>query len=83
MKITIEYDTETKMVDVMLGDSKVENLESISIYKRYYYEDDDPNKYSISVSTSEDMGEEVKKYVNISASEKLQHTMANLLKVNK
>lgn len=48
MKVTIEFDTETKQLTVTEGGSLMTDVDSVSFYKDYYYEDS--TKFSMQIS---------------------------------
>lgn len=76
MKITVEYDTATKIGSVKMDGKEVENLSSFCLYPSYY-ENDEGNKFSLEISQTE-VDEEAKTYKRISTMAKALFPGENL-----
>ncbi len=50
MKVTIEFDTETKKLSVTENGVTMPDVDGVSFYKDYYYENEDPNKFTMNIS---------------------------------
>lgn len=77
MKYTIEFDSETKQLTVKEGDSVMSDVDSLSIYKDCYCEDDKP-AYRLSISQAGKKEGGVRKSVYTTA----QLSIAKLLGAN-
>lgn len=72
-KITIDFDTITKLAVVTVDGEALDNVTSASLYQSYDYDGDgnawDPKKYSLSVSTrSKDKDKGIHTYTSLTAS---------------
>jgi hypothetical protein len=50
MKVTVEFDTEAKSLTVKEDGAEMPNVDGVSFYKDCYCSDDQPEKFSMSVT---------------------------------
>jgi hypothetical protein len=81
MIVTIKFDTEQEMCTVDMDGTTIENVESISVYKEYEHEYDkkESPSYEMNIYTKEELPDGMKKYVTLSAKEKLHSSIANII----
>lgn len=73
MKVTVEFDTETKKLIVQEGGTEMPDVDGVSFYKDCYCNPDDPDKFTMSISQRGKKVDGVTKSI---------HTMAKLFGYN-
>lgn len=71
--VSVSFDTVTKALSVTVDGKAIADVDSVNIYKRYSYDDEDDKGFMCSVETrSEDKGEGTMTFTRLCASESVE-----------